>query len=148
MTLSDQRSNFRADMLKSCRNMYQYIPCLTWIKKLYILLPTSNVSILSYWQKGQRSWFNLYMGQKPKIHQIWLKMVSNYSAENKVPKINSCDSIICSNTIATRQDLLNSINVNGTQWVINCFVVLPWQQSIWCSHNYLFLTQCYHIPDK
>ena len=38
-----------------------------------ILLPTSNASVLSYWQKGQRSGFDLYMGQKLKIHQIWLK---------------------------------------------------------------------------
>ncbi len=69
----------------------------------YTLLPTSNASVLSYWQEGQMSGFDLYMGQKLKIHQIWLKMVSNYSSENKVPKKNSCDNIICSITIATRQ---------------------------------------------
>ena len=29
---------------------------------------------------------DLYIGQKPKIHQIWLKMVSNYSSQNKLTK--------------------------------------------------------------
>ncbi len=37
---------------------------------------------------GQRSGFDLYIGQKPKIHEIWLKMVSNYSSQN------ICDNII------------------------------------------------------
>ncbi len=60
----------------------------------FILLPTSNVSELSYWQKRQRSGFDLYMDQKPKIHQIWLKMVSNYLSQNKLPKQNIYDKII------------------------------------------------------
>ena len=75
-------------------------------------MDSENVYTFTYFQclslellkrRSKMSGFDLYMGQKLKIHQIWLKMVSNYSSENKVPKKNSCDNIICSITIATRQ---------------------------------------------
>ena len=64
------------------------------VSRKYILLPTSNISVLGYWQKGQRSGFDLYVGQKPKINQIWLKMIWNYSSQNELPKTEFCDNII------------------------------------------------------
>ncbi len=78
--------------VKTCSNIF----VVSRGFRKYILLPTFNVSVLSYWQKGQRSGFDIYMGQKPKIYQILLKMVSNYSSQNTLPKQNICNNIICS----------------------------------------------------
>ena len=97
--------------VKTCTNIF----VVSRGFRKYILLPTSNVSVLSYWQKGQRLGFDLYMGQTRKIDQIWLKIVSIYLSQNKQPKQNICDKIICSITIATRQNTFISINVKGTQ---------------------------------
>ena len=96
----------------TCTNIFLVSRCF----RKYILLPTSNVSVLSYLQKMSkvRVW-SLYGSKAWNSSVFLIENGLKLFAQNKLPKQNICD-IICPTNITTRQSTLNSINVNGTKW--------------------------------
>ena len=79
------RVKFAISIINHVKTRYQYIPCLTWIEKIYTFTYFQYLS-LGLLKKGRRSGFHLYESQKLKIHQIWLKMVSNYLSQKEILK--------------------------------------------------------------
>ncbi len=80
------------------KTMYQHISHLKWMQK-NILLPTSNDSVLSYWQKGLISMVrSLKFIQFGLVYNRFKLFMSQWNFKNRIFMTTSCFI-----TIATRQ---------------------------------------------
>ena len=131
-----------------------------------LLLPTSNVSILSYKQKAQGSTFNLYRGQTSKVYPIWMNMVSyhlscnsqsfkkgryqmlyyhNYNNKAKYIEFNQCQWDSISNLFCVRPTMT-------TKYLMYSKLFFFWKsvgrQIIWDHFRVHFLCECDPCRDK